>query len=97
MTSTVSKDTQEKTYKILFEYNPRQLLWVLERYYTMLYKGNQYNPCIKFYQQGITKETPPSNFSDIIVMNVEIDCNKEKKEHNLYIMKTCHNFLEKSI
>ena len=97
MTSTLNKDIQEKTYKILSEYSPGQLLWILERYYTMLYKNTVYNPCIKFYQQGINKEIPPGNFSDIIVMNVEIDCDKEKKEHNFYIMKTSNTFLENSV
>ena len=97
MTSTISKEIQEKTYNILFHYNTGQLLWVFERYYTMLNKDNNYTPFIKFSQKGIKKEIPPSNFSDIIVMNVEIYCNEEKKEHNFYIMKTSYNFLEKSV
>lgn len=95
----ISDEIKLKTYSILLKCKPNQLLWILERYFNRLYANNytMYNPCVSYYQHGLQKQTPPGAFSDIIVMEVEMDTKEEKTEYNKYIINSCISLINDNL
>lgn len=92
----VPLEIQKETNEILKLCNKNQLLWIYERYFNKIYSvhNGSYNPCIYLYQQGLEKETPPGIFSDIIVMQIEMDSEREKKIYDEYILTKSLEYLK---
>jgi len=92
----ISLEVQNKTNEILMKYNKNELLWICECYFNKIYttRDISHNPCIYYYQQGLTRKTPPYSYSHIILMHVEMDNEREKKEYNKYIFEKVVEYLK---
>ena len=94
--SQISLEIQNKTIQILKSCNKNQLLWIYERYFNKVYSTfkSQYSPIMYLYEQNLQKEIPPGSFSDIIVMNVEMESLKDKKLYDEYILTKSLEYLK---
>lgn len=94
--SQVPLEIQEKTLQILKSCNKNQLLWIYERYFHKVYSllKSHYAPDMYLYQQNLEKQIPPGSFSDIIVMQVEMDSEREKKIYDEYILTKSLEYLK---
>lgn len=92
----VPLEIQKKTIQILKSCTKNQLLWIYERYFNKIYSivDSSYSPYIYLYQQGLKKETPPCSFSDVIVMQVEMNSEIEKKAYDEYILTKSLEYLK---
>lgn len=94
--SQVPLEIQEKTLQILKSCNKNQLLWIYERYCNKVYSllKCHYSPAMYLYQKNLEKQIPPGSFSDIIVMQVEMDSEREKKIYDEYILTKSLEYLK---
>ena len=94
--SQIPLEIQKKTIKILESCNKNQLLWIYERHFNKIYSmiDSSYSPVMYLYQQNLEKQIPPGSFSDVIVMQVEMDSEKEKKIYDEYILTKSLEYLK---
>lgn len=81
-------EIQTKTIQILKSCNKNQLLWIYERYFNKIYSilTSSFPPSMYLYQQNLEKQIPPGSFSDIIVMQVQMDSEKDKSTYDEFIL-----------
>lgn len=89
-------EIQQKTIQILKSCTKNQLLWIYERYFHKVYSmiESSYSPVMYLYQQNLEKQIPPGSFSDVIVMQVEMDSEREKKVYDEYILTKSLEYLK---
>lgn len=94
--SQIPLEIQQKTIQILKSCSKNQLLWIYERYFHKVYSmiESSYSPAMYLYQQNLEKQIPPGDFSEIIVMQVEMDSEREKKVYDEYILTKSLEYLK---
>lgn len=94
--SQIPLEIQNKTIKILNSCNKNQLLWIYEYYFHKVYSmiESSYSPVTYLYQQNLEKQIPPGSFSDVIVMQTEMDTKIEKKIYDEYILTKSLEYLK---
>jgi hypothetical protein len=88
-----------RTIEILKSCNKNQLLWIYERYFNKIYSvvESPYSPSMYLNRENLQKQTPPNSFTDIIVMQVEMDSEREKKIYNEYVLTQSLAFLNSKL